>query len=200
MRTIIHWSLVIVAVLAAGCASRGGQSPEDAVTVSSAAAVDEREGELRQLVRRHIESAQRNQSEAQADLIHRRPYFYKEYGIYPNGAEDFEVDIQESESRSAPYLANVRIEKIRYATRFHRKRDEANSDSNFLRDTGVETVSYQWRGGAWKRVGALFVAEKTEENVNGEWVPPREEIKRTVEQEEEKGWWGRTWSKITGVF
>lgn len=200
MRTIILLSTMVIAVWAAGCASKGDRTPEDAVAASPATAVDEREAELRQLVRRHIESAQRSESDARADLIHRRPYFYKEYGVYPNGADDFEVDIQESESRSAPYFANVRIDKVRYATRFHRKRDEASSDSSFLRDTGVETLSYQWRGGAWKRVGALFVAEKTEENVNGEWVPPREEIKRTVEQEEEPGWWGRTWSKITGVF
>lgn len=197
-RNIILWSTVVVAALSAGCASKGGRTPEEAT--SQVSVVDDRESELRQLVRRHVESAQRNQSEAQADLIHRRPYYYKEYGVYPAGPENFDLDIQESESLSAPYLANVRVEKIRYATRFHRKRDEASSDANFLRDTGFETLSYQWRGGAWKRVGALFVAEKTEEEVNGEWVPAREEIKRTIEQEEEQGWWGRTWSKVTGVF
>lgn len=200
MRNFILWSMLLAVAIAVGCASKGQPSAEGALAASPDSAVDDREAELRQLVRRHIESTQRTQSEAQVDLIHRRPYYYKEYGVYPSGPDSFEVDIQESESRSAPYLANVRVEKVRYATRFHRKRNEANADANFLRDTGVETLSYQWRGGAWKRVGALFVAEKTEENVNGEWVPAREEIKRTVEQEEERGWWGRSWSKITGIF
>ena len=200
MRTFLLWSTLIIVAIAGGCASKGGdKGSEPSVDVSASADAD-REAELRQLVKRHIETAQRTQDEREAELIRRHPYFYKEYGVYPGGSDNYEVDIQESELRTVPYLANVRIEKMRYATRFHRNRNEAAADSNFLRDTGVETLSYQWRGNAWKRVGALFVAEKTEENVNGEWVPPQEEIKRTVAQEEEKGWWGRTWSKVKGVF
>jgi len=132
--------------------------------------------------------------------VFRRPYFFKEYSVYPDGADEFDADIRETESRTAPVVANVTLEKQRFATRLHRKRAEAAADENFLRDTGVETMTFEWRGGQWKRVGTLFVAEKTEEYVNGEWVPPQEEIQRTVAEEERPGWWGRTWGKITGVF
>jgi hypothetical protein len=88
---------------------------------------------------------------------------------------------------------------LRYATRMHRKRDQAQADGNFLRDTGAQTISYELRNGKWWRAGSLFVAEKTEEYVSGEWVPVQEEVQRTVAAEEENAnWFNRTWSAITG--
>ena len=108
--------------------------------------------------------------------------------------------MQERESRSAPLIADVVLAKQRFVTRLHRDRMEAQNDTNFLRDTGTETTTYELRNGGWVRVGSLFVASKSEENVNGEWAPVKETVERTVAAEEEKsqGWFGRTWSKITG--
>lgn len=196
-------SIVFCLFVSAAGLSACGHSRGSSEASLEAGAVDQSaqyEEQLRALVRRHIETASRSQQEAEADVLHRRPYYYKEYSVYPDGADTFEVDIQETESRTVPYVADVRIAKLRYATRLHRERREAEADTNFLRDTGEETLTFEWRGGAWKRVGALYVAEKTEESVNGEWVTPREEVQRTVASEEEPGWWGRTWSKITDVF
>ncbi|HNR32278.1 MAG TPA: hypothetical protein PKI11_15410 [Candidatus Hydrogenedentes bacterium] len=191
--------LVLLVAGVSACAGNGkridASAPMDADDVAST-----QEDALRRLVARHIASAQRGQDDARSDLVFRRPYYFKEYSVYPNGPDDFDVRLRETESRSAPLAAEANIEKQRFATRLHRKRDQARADGNFLRDTGVETITYQWQGGQWKRVGALFVAEKTEEYVNGEWVSPREEIRRTVAEEEEKGWWGRTWGRITGIF
>ncbi|MBP8130139.1 MAG: hypothetical protein KA184_11230 [Candidatus Hydrogenedentes bacterium] len=181
-----------------GCAHNGKGVDAEQVEVTEASS--EREEALNELVRHTIASAQRGQDEARGDIVFRRPYFFKEYSVYPDGADEFDADIRETESRTAPVVANVTLEKQRFATRLHRKRAEAAADENFLRDTGVETMTFEWRGGQWKRVGTLFVAEKTEEYVNGEWVPPQEEIQRTVAEEERPGWWGRTWGKITGVF
>jgi len=83
----------------------------------------------------------------------------------------------------------------------HRKRGEAEQDANFLRDTGSETDTYELRNGKWVRVGSMFVATKSEENVNGEWLPVNETVKRTVAAEEQKargGWFKRTWASVTG--
>ncbi len=99
-----------------------------------------------------------------------------------------------------PYRAQVKIEKKRFATKMHRKRDEALADSNYFRDTGAETLTFELRNGRWYRAGSIFVAESTEENVNGEWVPAQEEVERTVAAEEEnsENWWQRAWSSVTG--
>ena len=49
------------------------------------------------------------------------------------------------------------------------------------------------------RVRSFFLAETTEEQVNGEWVPVQRVLQRTFETDEpEQGWFGRTWSRITG--
>jgi len=159
------------------------------------------ENELRGLVTGHIDAAAKSGDAGRTQVVRRKPYFYKEYEIYPEGAGDLKITIQEKESRSVPYIADVTMSKQRYATRMHRKRGEAEQDRNFLRDTGTETDTYELRNGKWTRVGSMFVATKSEESVNGEWLPVDETVKRTVASEEQKakgGWLKRTWANITG--
>jgi hypothetical protein len=177
--------------------SEGGASAAEKVAPLT---TKDYEMELRGIVAGRIEAAGRSVDEQRNKVIRRNPYLYKEYSVYPDGANNLKVILQEKEARSTPYIADVTVAKQRFSTRLHRKRGEAENDSNFLRDTGTETVTYELRNHKWMRVGSLFVAQKTEENVNGEWVPIKETAKRTVPAEEEKarGWFKRTWSKITG--
>jgi hypothetical protein len=159
------------------------------------------EDELRSLVTGQVEAAAKAGDSGRTQVIKRKPYFYKEYAVYPDGAADLKISMQEKESRSVPYIADVTVSKQRYATRLHRKRAEAERDTNLLRDTGADTGTYELRNGKWARVGGMFVATKSEENVNGEWLPVDETAKRTVASEEEKakgGWFKRKWASITG--
>jgi len=159
------------------------------------------ENELRTLVTGQIDAVAKSGDAGGTQVVKRMPYFYKQYEVYPQGAADLKITMQEKESRSVPYIADVTMSKQRYATRMHRKRGEAEQDRNFLRDTGTETDTYELRNGKWARVGSMFVATKSEENVNGEWLPVDETVKRTVASEEEKakgGWLKRTWAAITG--
>jgi len=174
--------------------------PADATaeTAADTAAAD-READLRKLVNAHIERQKRMGDIQRNTVLRRRPYFSKEYSVYPDGPQGVRLLIQEQEGRSVPCLADATMAKVRFATRYHRKRVAAEGDTNFLRDTGTETITYELRNGHWTRVGSLFVAEKSEEKVNGEWVPVEETAKRTVAAEEpQPGWLSRTWSKITG--
>jgi hypothetical protein len=182
-----------------GWFGKGGAG--DAKPVAAQAPVEKSqdyEADLRKLVSRDIESAAQNEAADRERLVKKSPYYFKEYAVYPDGPDKIDVVIQETESRTRPYVADVKLDKTRYATVLHRSREDARADENFLRETGKENITFEYRNGAWVRVGSLFVAEKTEENVNGEWVPQREDIKRTVAAEEKKGWFGRMWSKVTG--
>jgi len=171
--------------------------------VESAEAVrettEDREAELRRVVRKQIEAAERDAGQ-QSRVIRRKPYFYKEYAEYPEGADSAEVVVQETESITTPYVADVTVSKLRFATRLHRRRKEAAADANFLRDTGTERITFEMRNGKWVRVGGIFLADKTEEKIDGEWAPPREAVERTVAAEEEKAgsWLKRAWRSITG--
>jgi hypothetical protein len=156
--------------------------------------------QLEDLMRQYLENESRRQSRAKEELVEKRPYYFKEYSVYPGESPRVDIELRESESRSAPYVADVSVEKTRFATRLHRNRTEARADGNFLRDTGTETITFELRSGHWTRVGTLFVADKTEEYINGEWVPTREEAMRTVAADDEPGWWGRTWSRVTNIF
>jgi hypothetical protein len=129
------------------------------------------------------------------------PYYSKEYSIYPGGVESAEIGITETDSRLRPYVATVKLERQRYTTRLHRERGEAEADADFIRETGTETLTYEWRGNDWMKVGSLFVAQLSEQQVDGQWAPIQETEKRTVATEEEAaegGWFSRMASKLTG--
>jgi hypothetical protein len=194
-----RWFVVLAVTLACcSCAMlRGGGGPQasDAVTAESG------EAELKDVVRHHIRSAADSESESRGKLVRKKPYFFKEYAVYPGGPDAFDITMHETESITAPYIADVKVEKQRYATQFHRKKQEAKADDGFFRAKGTETLTYEFRNGKWRKMGSLFVAATVEENVNGEWVLLEEAAQRSIaaqETEEAKGWWGRTWSAITG--
>ena len=202
MRILMRVAVVTSLVLALGACGRFGPA-NGALRVAQAdpsASPDAQREQLRAIVDDKMETAKRQAGAGKNDLIAKDPYYYKEYSEYPGTAADADITLRESESRSAPYIADVRMPKIRYATRLNRNKSDARADSNFLRDTGTETVTYEMRGGYWIKVGTLFVADKTEESVNGEWVPTQEEVRRTVAVEHKKGWFGRTLDSITGIF
>lgn len=199
--------MAISAFSLSGCASLwgGGESTpravlaeEDASGVPASEA--EYRGRLETLVRRGVSETEAAADERRDSILYKRPYYFRQYESYPSGASNLDMAMRKTESKTAPYVADVTLDKVRYATRIHRRRDEAVSDVNFLRDTGRETQTYEFRNGRWVRVGSLFLAEKSEENINGEWVPLEEEVQRTVAAEEQAAdsWWRRAFGRITG--
>lgn len=156
------------------------------------------EARLRRLVREGIEEAESASDSQRSELIYKRPYFFREYEVYPG--EDMDIEMRETDEKTAPLKADVTLDKQRFSTRLHRRKDEAETDFNWLRDTGTETITYELRNGRWTRLGSLFVAEKTEEQINGEWVPLEEEVRRTIaaEEVEADSWWRRAWQRMTG--
>ena len=194
-----RWIVVLTVALACcSCAMlRGGGAPQASDTVTQEGG----QAKLENVVRNHIQAAASSESESRGKLIRKKPYYYKEYVIYPDGTDEFEIVMHETESITAPYIADVKLAKQRYATKLHHKKKDAKADDGFFRDKGKETLTYEFRNGKWRKMGSLFVADIVEENVNGEWVPLEEAAQRSIasqETEEAKGWWGRTWSAITG--
>lgn len=177
------------------------KEPTAVVETQAQPASADPEAQLRDVMGGEMAAATRMQDDQKTDVIRRKPYFFKEWVEYPASAEsDMKITVQKKERHSTPYIADVTVPKQRFVTRFHRTRVEAEQDANFLRETGTETVTFEMRNSKWTRVGSMFVADSTEENVNGEWVPLQETAKRTVAAEEEKseGWLKRTWATIVG--
>lgn len=187
-----------------GCSHLSGAKHEASSLASTpeaaAPAREDHVAALDRAVNEHIAGAPANVDNAQGKFVRRKPYYFKEYALYPDGPGSFKTFISETESRTAPYLADVKLAKVRYATRLHQKKDEARSDENYLRETGVETLSYEYRNSAWALLGSFFVIDKTEENVNGEWVPLEPEVRKATsgEDAEKQGWFKRTWSRLLG--
>lgn len=158
--------------------------------------LDDLEQDLRGMVAREIAET-KGYNDNRDELIREKPYYYKEYFDYPDGRDTFEIRFQEQESRTSPYVADVTLNKIRYATKLYRNREEAYLDNNFIRATGEETRSYELRNGRWVRTGSLFVAGTTEEFVDGQWVattytPPRPDLADM----EGDGWFSRTLDRL----
>lgn len=190
MRHLGLWCTLglLAVVLAAGCAT----TKSAAVT---APGKDEYEATLRALVKERVAEANRDQDSARKRVVKQHPFYLKEYSVYEDPGSDFEVVMRPQEARTRPFMADVKLTKTRYSTRIQKKAKLAKADEAFFRATGQETLTFELRNSDWKQVGSLFVAEKTEENVNGEWVPRREEVKRVFREEEDTdGWW--IWRKI----
>lgn len=196
---VFSYVLMVSAVFVSGCAIFGSRAPK-ALPVSEAAGEteaepeqpDEFEARLRDLVGGELRSAGSQADRPSTKVIFRKPHFYKEYSVYPNGEDDYTLELTERESRTTPLSAEVSVDKIRFATRLHSKKEDARLDETFIRGTGKETTSYELRNGKWRRLGSLFVAEKTEAFSDGEWRPFRDIPSRPVmEEEEPTRWWQR---------
>ena len=202
----VLFTVAVAAGFLTSCSTIGGwfgggkdaPAVEQGDSAVNAANQEEAEARLREMVSGYVNSELRAGTKDQPELVHKRPYFYRQFVEYPGGADQFEVTLQENESRTRPMAAEVRLDKVRFSTQMHRKRDLALEDTAFLRDTGTETLHYELRNGRWHRSGSLFVADKTEEYLEGEWVPRREQTVRVNPDENRPGWFSRTMSKIFG--
>lgn len=208
-RNVMLWVVMLVcaqlitAATLTGCNTFGGRSGRAAsgsafTDTAFSSNPEKAEERLREIVREYISEAQRTVDNRNAPVIRRRPYYFREYSVYPDGIDAFSVDFREIDSRIRPLMAEVQINKIRYSTRMHRKYDRAVSDTDFLRDTGVETLVFELQSSRWSRTGAIFDAHKTEEMINGEWVPRQDETVRVIPSEDRPGWFRRTWLRIRG--
>jgi hypothetical protein len=195
-----RWLVVpVIGMVLCSCAFWGDRTqPPGPVRSDEVTDVADAEAVLRSTVDRMLSGA--DSGPGSARLIHAKPYYFKEYVVYPDGAGSFELEIRETSSKTKPYVAEVSHAKVRYATRLRRKREDAQGDGAFRRGTGTETVSFVLRNSRWIETGRLFVAEKVEEQVNGEWVPLREEVQSlmTVDQEDDGGFLRGIWSTISG--
>lgn len=144
-----------------------GSSTEVSASEQTARSLSQTEKRLRRIVRSDFQEAERSQDDSSRKLIFRKPFYYKERVEYPLGPGSFRIAIHENESRTAPYSAEVTIRKVRYTTIRHKKKADAQEDTDFRRDTGMETVSYQYRAGKWKRIGSMFVAENEDGGTDG---------------------------------
>ena len=198
MRVRISLSLLILlsAGFVTGCATgKGGSAPSAAAVEDDASGTQDLESRLTKIVRRDIEADERTRAEARTDVIRRKPYYFKEYAEYPEGSSNLDITLYETESRSAPFRADVSYAKVRYATRLQRRRESARTDENFLRHTGRETQAFELRNGRWVRLGSTFVAERTEQKVDNVWTPVVERTDTFVEEDEEPGFFGRIFGR-----
>ncbi|NLV44195.1 MAG: hypothetical protein GXY07_06825 [Candidatus Hydrogenedentes bacterium] len=195
-RKLFVMALLIV-VFTVGCARNRSSAPLFTDSEFSATQEDAQE-RLREIISQQVASESQAGEGRVVPVIHRRPYYFKEYSVYPDGPEAFEIEFRENDSRTRPLIAEVKLNKVRYSTQMHRKEGRAAADNNFYRDSGEELLVYEWHNGRWTRTGAIFNAQTTEEQVNGQWVPHKEETVRVNPEEEQRGWFGRMWERIRG--
>jgi hypothetical protein len=193
--------IMLIPGLLAGCQRGRGERPEAVPNDVTPAQAEEstlsHQTKILELAGRYIKQA----TVETGRLVYRNPYYLKEYTSYPEAPQLADVDIQERQSRSVPLAADVRVAKLRFATDVHTNRGQAREDEHYYRSTGTETISFELRSGRWKRVGTLFVADKTEEQVDGEWVDRKDPIViQDFEPEDERGWFRRFWSGLTGRY
>ena len=194
--TVFRCALLLAMAGAVSCATTdhpgSAASPQPAEEVLRA----EYEAKLQKIARRYVESGHRNQERDRGSIAKRKPYYMKRYSVYDEIPEVLDLEVREKDSRTRPYSGELRIAKQRFYTKMHRRRKEAREDEHFYRDTGEEVVSFEMRNGRWRCVGSLFVAQTSEENVNGEWLPREVEVRGTYAGEPSNHWVKRVFRKV----
>jgi hypothetical protein len=191
--------LIVAACLPMGCGRRHrDEGPAlDVVAAAKADANIEHQKKVAAMTQRYMADAKGEKGR----LVRNKPYYFKTYSEYGDAPGADAVQVEERQARTAPLAASVKIPVTRYTTNIHRNRDEAQADENYFRSTGSEKVNFELRSGKWQRVGSLFVADKTEEKVKGEWIARKEPPKVEVyEGEDKRGWFKRFWSGLTGRY
>lgn len=199
-RCLLTRTVCLLPLALAACAifgrSGGGSGTPIALEDVEQTPISERREEIRRIAQREFEEAA-GSGPRNSEVLQQRPYFFKEYVEFPEGTDNFRLEIRELESQAVPYAAEAAIDQVRYTTRFHRSREEAIADDNFLRDTGTLNVTYEWRNGQWRRVASFFVADRTEELVDGQWVQVEKPPQRAVPEERgDEGWFNRTMRRL----
>ncbi len=196
-RTIIAVAMLVMVGGFSSCAMFKKTPKTDNVVAAAEPAADH-EAELRKMATREINENKGSKEQAEQRIIRRRPYYLREYSVYPT-PEKLDVTLHETESRSQPMAAEVRVAKERYFTQMHRDHKVAENDLAFLRNIGTETISYELRSGHWRRTGSVFVAENTESEKGGKWSTVDEKAETQVPKTDKKpGWFSRTWHRVMG--
>lgn len=195
--------LMVLSCVLLGACSRFQRSNEPlsgseaSMAGTSVAGAAEYEATIRKVVREHIDAASKTEDETRARLVSAPPYFYREWIVYPDGPASYSLNLRMTDSRTTPCAAEVKLNKIQYATRLHRKRGDAQDDPHFVRRTGTELLSYELKNGRWIKVSSFFNAEKVEQKVGDTWVSIAEDVQlATAAEEETQGFFGRIWSSI----
>ncbi len=149
---------------------------------------------LQQIIKNEIKTTM----SADKNYVYRkRPYYWKNYSVYNNTEGPFEIDVQETDTKSKPYIAKIQLEKTIYYTKLHNNRRDAEEDTNFIRSKGKETLTYELRNGQWIKIGSLFVPEQTEKKIGDTWAPIKEEeLQKEQPEEPKEGWFKRIRSWI----
>jgi hypothetical protein len=186
-----------------GCAGGGKNVTTSATDTRVERSLEELEELLRARMQNEIKKNESYNSPGTAKFNGQKTSYYKEYYSYPDGDNFVVVEVQPRDSRTIPYQGTIKIAKETYATKIHGQRDTARKDEAYQKDSGFETVSFEWRNGDWYRRGALFVAVTSEKEVDGTWVSQSTNLPRTENYRDEeapdlveKGFFGRMSDRV----
>ena len=137
MKLFLRMSMLVLLLipLTSGCARDRNQSGISTETSGFSSAEEGAKKELELLIKNHIQTSKTYNDAAQVPVVYRRPYYLKEYSVYFNGPDAFDIAYRELESKTRPLMAEVTIEKVRFSTKMHRKKNLAREDHEFVRDT-----------------------------------------------------------------
>jgi hypothetical protein len=156
---------LVLTILPACAMFSGGNGNPAHFPESIRAEKEQHEATVRVLIERTLREAQAVNTASTAQLVFGKPYFFKEYVEYPEGIEDYALDIQDSDSKSTSYTAHVRLPKKRFSTELEKKKAKARRDTSFYESTGIETRSFEMRHGHWRETGSVFIAHESEARV-----------------------------------
>jgi ParB-like chromosome segregation protein Spo0J len=185
---------------AARRAARSGTDAEEALEEPSILSERSRVlDKLKRAAKEQIETAEQRRLEDESTVRSAPPYFYRRFELYPEGADEPEISLKETDSSLKPYEADVAVRKARFTTKYHTSRTVCAQDKEFIRDVGMQTDTYVYENRQWNLVYSLFEVEETRVLRGDEWVDVTGKAERMA-QDRGVSFFGRVGGFFRTVF
>jgi len=130
------------------------------------------------------ENAEQYKEQALKVTINGKTYYYKFYDEFPEGPEKVEVTVEKTGTFSPSYTAEAKYRKVRYQTKYLKSRSKASSDTDFIRDEGIQQNTYDFDGKVWRLRSSIFEITKSSLYREDQWIASQR-IKRIEEEKPE---------------
>ncbi len=184
------WAILMLGLLI-GCSSANTPRvpPESDALIKDNLTEDNVKQALRMKLAKRIKYLEENHDRFKKQVVEvpssAATYYFKYYDEFPEGPDKVDVTVTRGEPFSAPYTADAKYRKVRYQTRYTKSAGKASSDTDFIRDEGIQKDVYDFNSGAWQLRSSIFEVTKTSIYKNEQWTPTLGRIKRVEEEKPE---------------
>jgi hypothetical protein len=191
-KSLVKRSLILLILgLLTGCASVDTRTPKNPdPIIKGEVTMEKAERALQMKLTKYMSFHEQNIEQYKKEVVKLTSggdtsYYYKYYDEFPEGPENANISVTETDEFSPMFRAEVRYRKIRYQTRYTKSESKAKKDTDFIRDHGTQNEEYEFDGEVWRLKSSIFEVTRTSVYDRDRWNATQDRIRRVEEEKPE---------------